>query len=159
MPNRPIHSVQFEDTPGNWLQWGKLVEAWINDQASRVRKWGDLEDQMLARVGPLQGTTPITLVKIGGMNTPLSAQDRNNNVQIKEYNNHNPNKIITINIPDKAMKDADKDWLAGEGMRTYPVPTFYSEMFGYAPLVIVSSAVLEDMRLRRVGEYVINECM
>jgi hypothetical protein len=49
-------------------------------------------------------------------------------------------------------------WLASIGNSPYPLPSFYSAMFGGAALAL-STAVLEEMRMRRVGEYVINECM
>jgi hypothetical protein len=58
--------------------------------------------------------------------------------------------------PDRLLsKDT---WLASIGNSPYPLPSFYSAMFGGAALAL-STAVLEEMRMRRVGEYVINECM
>jgi hypothetical protein len=149
---RPEHTVHFDDTDANWLKWGEIVDGWIFNTLAQPNDAGGLQDQMLAQPYPMTG------VKIGGISPPLTQQERNRPVNIMPYNNQGA-QPIKIHIPDSGMALLDKNWLAGEGNRTYPVPTFYSAMFGGAPLVVLTSAVLEEMRKRRVGEYVINECM
>lgn len=149
---KPVHSVHFDDNLGNWLAWGKLVDGWIfNTPPNRPNDAGELEDQMKA-----PGTS-ITGIVLGGLPAPLSPADRNRPVNVIPYNN--AAGPITIHIPHKNMAKLDKDWLATLGSSAYPLPTFYSAIFGGAALATLSSAVLEEMRKRRVGEYVINECM
>ena len=41
-----MHSVVFDNTDANWLAWGKLVDAWIDDDTLRPHNIGQLEDQM-----------------------------------------------------------------------------------------------------------------
>ena len=147
---KPKHTVHFDDTPDNWLKWGTLVDGWIfNDPPNRPNNVGELEDQMVGK--------NITGIELAGSAAPVSAQERRRPVNVVPYNNGaGP---IAINIPHKLMAQADKDWLQTIGNSPYPVQSFYSAMFGGAAPATLSSAELEAMRKRRVGEYVINECM
>jgi hypothetical protein len=151
MAPRPIHSVAFDDTDANWLKWGEIVNGWIFGTLNEPHNLGELEDIMLGYPYNMTG------VMLAGVVAPNP--DRTRPVNVTAYNNHTPGQPIKIHIPDSAMALSDKDWLAGEGNRTYPVPSFYSAMFGGQALVALTPAMLEEMRKRRVGEYVINECM
>ena len=139
--------------PENWLRWGTLVDGWIfNEPPNRPRNVGELEDQMLAQPNPMTG------VKLAGTAAPVPPNERNRPVNVAPYNNGSG--PITINIPHRLMAEIDKSWLAQQGSIAYPLPTFYAGMFvGPPALAILDSAELEKMRKRRVGEYVINECM
>ena len=161
---QPKHSVHFDDTPENWLKWGRLVDRWIftsSPGTDRPHNRGELEDQMRGlKPSPtpiLDPNHPITGIELGGTPAPIPNSERNRPVNVLPYNNHGNN--ITINIPDQVMALLDKNWLATIGTSSYPVRSFYSAMFGGAPVSPLSPAALEEMRLRRVGEYVINECM
>lgn len=151
---RPKHTVHFDDTPDNWSKWGRIVDGWIFNPSSRPGNVGDLEDQMLDRAN---GVYVMTGVELGGVPAPASPQQRNRPVSVRPYNNTG-GRPIEINIPHEAMAQADRDWLATQGNIPYPLVTFYSAMFSGAP-VTLTPAQLEEMRQRRVGEYVINECM
>jgi hypothetical protein len=148
---KPKHTVYFTDTASNWLLWGTLVDGWIfNNPPNRPNDVGELQDQMQA--------AGITGIELAGTPAPVPNAERNRPVNVVPYNTLGG--PITISIPHKNMAQIDKTWLASLGNYAYPLPSFYSAMFnGAPPLAVLTPAVLEEMRKRRVGEYVINECM
>jgi hypothetical protein len=152
--DRPKHTVHFADTPENWSKWGRLVDGWVFGTITRPGNVGVLEDQMLDRPN---GVYVMTGVELVGIPAPASPQQRRRPVNIRPYDNTG-GRPIDINIPHEDMARADQTWLASLGSSPYPLASFYSAMFSGAPLTF-SSDELEEMRRRRVGEYVINECM
>jgi hypothetical protein len=67
-----------------------------------------------------------------------------------------------IPLPNPGMVQSDNQFLrqlAHNGTAPYPLPAFYSVCFGGAAEVALSLQELLDMEARRIGEYVINECM
>ena len=136
------HNVNFDDTDANWLAWGKLVNDWVDHQANRPHKVDELRAQMTTA-----GITGIVLV--GGNNRP---------VNVNTYNSDASGPLV-IPVPTPAMVAADKTYLDGIAPAPYPLPSFYSTIFGGAPKVTLTQNMLEFMQLRRLGEYVINECM
>lgn len=151
---RPKHTVSFDDTPDNWLRWGTLVEEWIFN-GGRPTNVGELEDQMIAKKGVLHPGPGITGVMIAGQAVPNPNPGRA--VSVPDYDPLNG--PITITVPEKSMVRSDRRYLRGLGDNTYPLWSFYSIMFGGAPQVVLTQKNLQEMGLRRLGEYVINECM
>jgi hypothetical protein len=139
------HNVNITDTDENWVAWGKLVFKWITNASSRPTTVQLLRDAM-------RNATPRVYGDIRGAGTRA--------VQIIPYSGAN----ILIPIPTDAMIEADKALLqaiAGGpvGERHYPLPEFYRLAFGGAAQVDMTFDEMKDMALRRLGEYVINECM
>jgi hypothetical protein len=140
------HSVAFDDTDGNWLAWGRLVDDWIDHPANRPHDIGGLEAQMTKE--------HITGIQLAGH--PVPNPNPNRPVNINTYNNAPPGPIV-IPVPTQAMRDADRRKLIGPS--TYPLHSFYTTIFGNAPTRAFNTAGLVEMAQCRLGEYVINECM
>jgi hypothetical protein len=74
------------------------------------------------------------------------------------------NGAITIPLPNDDMLKLDEAYLRtlthnGTQPAAYPLQSFYAVCFGGAAEVPLSLQEMLDMEARRVGEYVINECM
>lgn len=139
------HNVNITDTDENWLAWGKLVFKWITNAGSRPDTVQKLRDAM-------RNATPRVYGDIRGVGTRA--------VQIIPYSGTN----ILIPIPTDVMIEADKALLKSiaegpVGERHYPLPEFYRLIFGGMAQVDMTFDEMKDMALRRLGEYVINECM
>jgi hypothetical protein len=138
-----MHNVVFDDTDANWLAWGTLVRGWIfNNPPNRPNNVATLRTQMQNA-----GITGIVLQ--GAPTRP---------VQVQTYNSASPGPIV-IPVPTQTMVTDDENYLNGIAPAPYPVPSFYSAIFGGSPRVTLTSAMLLNMAHRRLGEYVINECM
>ena len=85
----------------------------------------------------------------------VQSADPNKPVNVLPY----PAGAIIIPIPTPPMIATDVAILTGIAPGPYPLPSFYSDIFGMAPQKIYTLPQLKDMALRRLGEYVINECM
>ncbi len=139
-----MHNITIDDDNGNWVRWGALVESWINSPNRPTTVEALRVAMAQARVaGTVQG-----------------APDRG--VTFWDYGT--PTDPIGIPLPAQAMIDHDKRLLDAialrpPGQRHYPLPGFYAVVFGGAHKVDLGKAELEAMMLRRLGEYVINECM
>lgn len=139
-----VHNVHIDNDNANWLRWGNLVMAWINGTQAVPQKVKDLNDQMSA----------------AGVRGKAEGGD-NRRVDFPRYP---VGQGVVIPLPDKTMMDADTQLLIdltnnGTNSAPYPLPDFYAVCFGGAPRVALSLQELKDMEARRVGEYVINECM
>ena len=145
LPPSP-HNVVITDTDENWLAWGKLVDKWIDNPGSRPTTVQLLRDAM-------DNANPRVYGTIKG--------NPGRGVQVVPYSGSN----ILIPIPTRAMVNEDIRILQGvlnnpPGQRNYPLPQFYRRIFrGAAMTDFTSLSDLEDMAKRRLGEYVINECM
>jgi hypothetical protein len=138
------HNVQIVDNSANWLTWGNLVLAWVNNTQQAPTTVAELRTQM-ANAG-VQG-------QIQG--------NPNRGVSCITYP---VNGAIVIPLPNASMVQADNQYLRhlaqqGGGTAAYPLPIFYSACFGAAPPAQLSLQELLNMEARRIGEYVINECM
>jgi hypothetical protein len=136
------HNVNFDNTDANWLAWGKLVNDWVDHPANRPNKVSELRTQMTTA-----GITGIVLV--GTDNRP---------VNVNTYNSDASGPLV-IPVPTQAMVAADTAYLDGIAPAAYPLPSFYSTIFGGTSGVTLTKNMLELMQFRRLGEYVINECM
>jgi hypothetical protein len=140
-----MHNINIEDDNDNWSRWGNLVASWINDKTiTRPATVGDLRAAMKAAgvIGIVEG-------------------DDSRGVTFVDYKDTGP---IVIPLPTAAMVKADVDLLDGiamhpPGQRRYPLPTFYAVAFGGLSMVDLGQSELQVMARRRLGEYVINECM
>ena len=141
------HNVNITDDSNNWLKWGELVRQMVNvPDAQRPHTVQDLQALMKAHnvLGQVKGA--------GGRA-----------VAWMQYNDDVTQPLI-IPLPTSTMLDLDQRTLAAIAghaphHRSYPLPVFYAAIFGNAPKVDLSKKELQDMGLRRLGEYVINECM
>jgi hypothetical protein len=139
-----VHNVHIDNDNANLLRWGNLVVAWIKGTQPLPQKVKDLNDQMTnARV---RGKAE------GGDNRRV------------DFPRYPVGQAVVIPLPDPTMMDADTQSLIdsthnGTNSAPYPLPTFYSVCFGGAPPAQLSLQELKDMQARRIGEYVINECM
>lgn len=145
LPEGFAHNVDIHDDSANWLAWGQLVVGWIEAPPTRPNTVGDLR-QAMAKAG--------VKAMVGG------ADDRF--INWVDYNDLNG--PLTIPLPQKAMVDKDVAILTATarqppGQRHYPLPLFYTTIFGGSPKVDLSEQELLNMGMRRLGEYVINECM
>jgi hypothetical protein len=135
-----MHNITITNTDANWLAWGQLVLKWINGTQAPPTDVAGLRAQMSGAVPPVLGTVQ------GAPAKP---------VNVISY----PPGAIIIPIPTQAMIAADVATLNGIAPGPYPLPSFYSDIFSTAPQKIYTLPQLKGMALRRLGEYVINECM
>lgn len=142
------HNVDIAPGAGNYLRWGTLVMSWITNPNLRPITVGGLRTAMArARV---EGTV------FGG-----EPDNPDRRVRIEDYPGTGP---VVIPLPTIDMINRDKRIIARiqqkpVGERFYPVPNFYSAIYGGAGKVDMDRNDMEDMMLRRLGEYVVNECM
>jgi|GEM_PF-6745479 len=140
------HSIEIDDNDANWLAWGRLVVSWIDDPGLRPTTAKQLKKQWDA-------STPKITGKIRGLANNIA-------VEITTYDGDGP---IIIPIPTRKMLDKDWTHLATEfglGNKRYPVPTFYDLMYQTPTRKDFATYLdLENQACRRLGEYVINECM
>ncbi len=134
--------VTFDDSNDNWEKWGTLVQSWIlgTNVTPRPNNTGELARQMRA-----QG---ITGVIIPGALRPVS---------IVDYLDNGP---LYINLPSARMLAA-KEAMIPPGPGPYPppvLPLFYDVAYAGAARAILSQAEKDAFKLRRIGEYTINEC-
>jgi hypothetical protein len=130
--------VHIRDDNQNWLNWGNLVQAWINDAEKRPTTVGALRKQLSAR----------------GIDGIVSGSD-DRVVNIVAYSN-GYDDALTIVIPDTSMRD---DKIATVTSGPYDnMPLFYDIAYAGAPRANLSEQESHDFALRRIGEYTVNEC-
>jgi hypothetical protein len=147
-----MHNVTVEHDNDNWARWGKLVVSWIEKPESRPTSVGALRKAM--------DDAGVDGAAVGSDGTTDGGNDRG--VTMLDYGG--PDHPVIIPLPTAGMIEYDKKLLdeidaKPLGQRHYPLPVFYSVAFGGAPMVDLSKDELYAMMLRRLGEYVINECM
>jgi hypothetical protein len=143
-----MHNINIVNTDPNWLAWGRLVFKWINGgpaagpgyPAGPPTTVAHLRAQMADPAHNVVGTVT------GAPGKP---------VDVIPYTAGS----IVIPIPTPAMIAADVATLTAIAPGPYPLPSFYSDIFATAPQKIYTLPQLKEMALRRLGEYVINECM
>jgi hypothetical protein len=133
--------IHIDDSDHNWLNWGKLVYEWISSDPSEF-------DFTVAQLK--------NLLTAKGITAEVEGAD-NRRVVVRKYGD-NPSEPIVIYIPTKKML-AEKMNLVQHG--PYPhglLPTFYGKAYGGAPRATLSRQEAEELALRRIGEYTVNEC-
>lgn len=149
-PVSEAHNIDIVNTPANWLRWGELVMHWIDDPTDRPETVRDLRLAMANATPPIQGT-----VWAGDPDDP----DRP--VRIEDYPGTGP-IIIPLPTPDMIARDLRilrRHWERPVGQRFYPIPGFYAAIYGGVAKVDMTEPQMRALAKRRLGEYVINECM
>jgi hypothetical protein len=147
-----MHNITIVNTDANWLLWGQLVLQWIN---------GGPPARTIAPTYP--AGPPATVAHLQAQMAHALPNPVLGNVQGAPGKPVNvisyPPGAIIIPIPTPGMIAADVATLTAIGTGPYPLPSFYSDIFSTAPQKIYTLPQLKHMALRRLGEYVINECM
>jgi len=132
--------IKLTDDNTNWLNWGKLVNLWIEDSSKRPDSVGALRQQL--RDNTVDATVEGTDERAVVVQPYLGNAD-----------------TLLIMIPNRAMRDKRlAEDIHPEIPGPYPLPLFYDTIFGGAQRALLSSQEKLDMALRRIGEYTINEC-
>jgi hypothetical protein len=130
--------VDIQNDNQNWLNWGNLVQIWIDNDKMRPTTIRALKDQL----------TEYSVVA-----TVTGADDRV--VTVYSYSDALSDPLV-IPIPSPAMRD-HKLGLVTPGPYNV-MPLFYDIAFGGAPRVSLSAQQARDFAVRRIGEYTVNEC-
>jgi hypothetical protein len=125
------------DDNQNWLNWGKLVNLWIDDPSKRPDKVGGLRRQLVEH--------GVTAEVEGG-------EDRAVVMQMYSTDDDDP---LFLMLPNKEMRAKR---LAEVAPGLYPLPLFYAICFGGANRVSLSQEEADAFAVRRIGEYSVNEC-
>jgi hypothetical protein len=129
--------VQLRDDNQNWLNWGDLVQIWIDDPKTRPGNVGDLRAKLAEK-------------KIDG--TVAGADHRT--VQIVSYADYGD--ALVLAVPGPEMRDHK---LSTVQPGTYGnMPLFYDIAYAGAPRANLSAQEAHDFAIRRIGEYTVNEC-
>lgn len=147
-----MHNIIIKDIDSNWTAWGKLVRDWIENPGNRPTTVGNVTTPALGTLRRAMADGGVT-----GIVTGPAARG----VTFVDYSDAGN---IVIPLPTKAMVRVDErylDWVAMQapGRCNYPLPSFYAVAFGGAAMVDLNADQLQKMGARRLGEYVINECM
>jgi hypothetical protein len=130
--------VKIHDDNQNWLNWGNLVQKWINDPGSRPNTVGELR-------GNLQQYE--ICAEVVGDDTRL--------VAIQSYTD-DPTETLRIMVPSAAARDAKLSTVTAGPYHNLPL--FYDIAFGGAPRANLSQEEAINFAIRRIGEYSVNEC-
>jgi hypothetical protein len=131
--------IKVKDDNQNWLNWGNLVQTWIDDEESRPTSVGELRDQLAAK----------------GIDADcLGENDRP--VQIYCYPDALSDALVLV-IPTAQMRDA-KLGTVQPGPYNTNMPLFYDIAYAGAPRAYLSAQEARDFAIRRIGEYTVNEC-
>jgi hypothetical protein len=128
--------IHIQDDNQNWLNWGNLVNKWI-DGAPTPTTVLELKSQLTAN------------------NVAVTVQGAGDRVVSVQSYADDPAQALVIVIPTAAMRDA-KMYTVTSG--SYPLPLFYNTAYGGAPRANLSAQESHDFAIRRIGEYTVNEC-
>jgi hypothetical protein len=130
--------VKIYDDNQNWLNWGNLVQTWIDDRSSRPNTVGQLRKQLVDN--EIQGD-------VAGDDTRL--------VAIQSYVD-DPAETLVIMVPTAAARNAK---LGTVGPGPYiNMPLFYDIEYAGAARANLSKQEALNFAIRRIGEYSVNEC-
>jgi hypothetical protein len=130
--------IQIKDDNQNWLYWGNLVQAWIDNPRTRPTTVGELRTQLSAN--SIDATVAGTDDRI---------------VTIQDYPD-DPKDPLVILIPTAAMRNAK---MATVEPGPYAnMPLFYDIAYAGAARANLSVQEARDFAVRRIGEYSVNEC-
>jgi hypothetical protein len=145
-------SIDLNDNQ-SWLNWGNLVEHWINNPQDRPIDVAGLNDQ-LAKNDVFADAKNRVHAKAPGSDTRM--------VQIQDYLDDPSNDVpLLIMLPNIALLNAPPQNAALQNVTSgpYPLPLFYDS--AYEPPRMranLSPGEFKDFQTRRIGEYVIQEC-
>lgn len=128
--------IHIQDDNQNWLNWGNLVNSWINGASTPTTV---LELKTLLRVNNVIATVE-------------GADDRK--VSVRSYDD-DPTQALVIAIPTSAMRNAKMSTVTSG---PYPLPLFYNIAYAGASRANLSAQESHDFAIRRIGEYTVNEC-
>jgi hypothetical protein len=128
--------IHLQDDNQNWLNWGNLVNSWING-ARRPTTVGELKTLLIAN--------NVTATVAGSDNRFVSVQSYSDD----------PTETLVIVIPTQKMRD-EKLQTVTSG--PYPLPLFYDTAYAGAARANLSAQESRDFAIRRIGEYTVNEC-
>ena len=132
--------VDIKNDNQNWLNWGNLVQIWIDNDKMRPTTIRALKDQL----------TEYSII------ATVTGPD-NRVVTVYSYSD-DLNEPLVIPIPSPAMRD-HKLGLVTPGPYPYAVmPSFYDIAYGGAARVPLSQQEACDFAVRRIGEYTVNQC-
>ncbi len=133
--------VMIKDDDENWLKWGRMVEDWINNPAKRRPvNVGELKAALVA--------AGVTADVDGANGRPVEITDYSNNAAL--------NHPLVINLPSAQMLADRKKMMAPAG--EYELPKFYDLAYVKGVRAVLSPQLKDEFRLRRIGEYSVNEC-
>jgi hypothetical protein len=128
--------IEIGNDNQNWLNWGKLVHAWIHNTSPRPTTVGELRAQLKEHQVD---------ANVQGLDT--------RRVTFVGYTS--PGEPLMLALPNQQMCD-ERLKTVKEG--PYQLPLFYDLAFGGASRVNLSQSQADDFALRRIGEYSVNEC-
>ena len=131
--------IIITDDNQNWLNWGKLVRAWIKNTETRPTTVADLQGQL------------------GRYEVNATIDPAAKSVVIRPYPD-GYNYTLEIDIPTEEMFDAKFNLVKPGPYPRELMPTFYDIAYAGAPRANLSLQQAQDFALRRVGEYTVNEC-
>jgi hypothetical protein len=133
--------IKIKDDNQNWLNWGKLVNTWIDDPNKWPRKVGELKQQLVQHS-----------VEAGVEGT----DERRVFIDMYVQTDDHLETPLKINIPNAQMRNKrfEEDVKAGP----YPLPLFYKSLFAGAKPALLSAQEAQEFAFRRIGEYTVNEC-
>jgi hypothetical protein len=131
--------INIDNDNQNWLNWGNLVQIWIDDATTRPTTVGQLRAQLI--------DNSVSACVAGPDTRP---------VEILSYFD-SPDDPLQLMIPTRAMRDA-KLGTVQPGPYNTNMPLFYDIAFGGAPRVNLSAEEARNFAIRRIGEYTVNEC-
>jgi hypothetical protein len=131
--------VKIDDDNQNWLNWGNLVQKWIDDPTTRPNTVGQLRGQLVDNY--IHGT-------VLGDDTRF--------VQIQSYDD-DPDETLQIMVPSVTARNAKLGTVV-PGPYTQNMPLFYDIAYGGAARVNLSQQEALNFAIRRIGEYSVNEC-
>ena len=131
--------VKIDDDNQNWLNWGNLVQKWIDDPTTRPNTVGQLRGQLVDN--DIHG-------KVLGDDTRL--------VSIQSYND-DPDETLQIMVPSATARN-EKLSTVVPGPYTQNMPLFYDIAYAGAARANLSQEEAINFAIRRIGEYSVNEC-
>jgi hypothetical protein len=130
--------IDIQNDNQNWLNWGNLVQNWIDDVKSRPTTVQELNDQLLKNS---------VFARVDGAN------DRP--VSIQSYSDY-PGAPLMLLIPTAAMRDAKLGTVQPGPYNVMPL--FYDIAYAGATRANLSAQEARNFAIRRIGEYTVNEC-
>jgi hypothetical protein len=130
--------IDIQNDNQNWLNWGNLVQTWIDNAQARPTNVGELKDQM---------TKNSVVATVAGANDRI--------VYIQSYLN-SPGDPLVLMIPTPAMRDGKLGTVKPGPYNVMPL--FYDIAYAGAPRANLSAQEARDFAVRRIGEYCVNEC-
>ena len=130
--------VKIKDDNQNWLNWGNLVQKYINEPDSRPNTVRDLKRDL--------GEYSVC-AEVAGNDDRL--------VSIQSYTD-DPGETLRIMVPSAAARDAKLSTVRAGPYANLPL--FYDIAYAGAVRANLSQEEAINFAIRRIGEYSVNEC-